>query len=283
MKNSYKYAGIDFTGQTHERLTVLGKSDKGRSWWRCKCECGKEVEIPTWKFLAYKSCGCMEKENREHLTDHVRTHGMTDTRLYFVWCGMKDRCFNPNTEHYDRYGGRGISMCDEWRNSFEAFRDWAYANGYKDDLAGKDQSIDRIDVNKDYCPENCRWVNQTQQMRNTAKAVLVRYDNAEIHLMDFCEMHGITYHHFVSRRLRKGMDADKIIREWHFANGNHPGYMDMEEASTNYHVGYQSIKKWIDKGWISAERVGQHWYIPAGQVASRRSDRDDKGRFTKRR
>lgn len=283
MKNSYKYANIDFTGQSHDRLTVLGKSDKGRSWWRCKCECGRELELPAWRYLAYKSCGCMEKENKAHLADHVRTHGMTDTRLYSVWCGMKDRCFNPNTEHFDRYGGRGISVCAEWRNSFETFRDWAYANGYKDCLTGKDQSIDRIDVNKDYCPDNCRWVNQTRQMRNTEKAVLIEYNGEDIPLMDFCEMHGIKYHHFVYRRLQNGMGADQILREWNFSNGDHPDYLDMEEAASLYHVCYQSIKKWIDSGKIRAERVGQHWYVPVGQVVLRRSDRDDKGRFTKRR
>ena len=280
-KNSYKYAGIDFVGQRHGRLIVTGKAERGRSWWHCKCDCGKSLDLPTWKFLTYQSCGCLERENKEHFADHTRTHGMTKSRLYSVWCGMKDRCFNPNTEHYDRYGGRGISMCDEWRNSFESFRDWAYANGYKDTLTGKDQSIDRIDVSKDYCPNNCRWVNQSQQMRNKERSMFVQFNGEKLHIIDFCQANGITYPHFVFRRIAKGVPTEQILKEWNFANGNHPGYLDMTEASAFYGVGYQSLKQWIDKGWIKAERIGQHWFIPEGQMVSRKSGRGNNGRFIK--
>lgn len=278
-RNSHKYSGIDFTGQRHERLTVIRKSNKGRSWWICKCDCGEIVEIPTFKFLQNKSCGCLEKENRKSLHERKRTHGMTETRLYSVWCGIKDRCYNSKTEHFDRYGGRGITMCDEWKHSFELFQEWAYSAGYNDKLSGKEQSIDRIDVNGNYCPQNCRWVNQTRQMRNTAKAVYVLYNGDNIPILDFCELYKITYPHFVKRRIDKGISADRIIREWNFKSGNHEGYYTMHEASAYYSVGEQSIKDWIDKGWIKAEKIGQSWYIPIGQTVKRREDRDEKGRF----
>lgn len=278
-KNSYKYSGLDFTGKRHGRLVVIGKAEVGRSWWHCKCDCGRQIDMSTWKFLNYKSCGCLEKENRENLSVYTIRHGMTNSRLYSVWCGIKDRCNNPNVEHYDRYGGRGIKMCDEWQNSFESFRDWAYSVGYRDDLNGKEQSIDRINVDGNYCPENCRWVDQKTQMRNTSSTIYISYQGKDVPLAEFCEMFGISYPHFVKRRMQKGIDADEIIREWNMKHVNHDGYYTMMEAASHYSVSTQSIKIWIDNGYLQAFRLGTTWFIPVGQTVERRDDRDEKGRF----
>lgn len=282
-RNSYKYAGIDFSGKRHGRLIALSKADKGRSWWRCKCDCGRYLDLPTWKFLTDQSCGCLEKENRENLGQHNRTHGQTDSRLYSVWGGIKDRCNNPNTEHYNRYGGRGISLCEEWQNSFESFMSWAYSAGYNDNLPGKVQSVDRIDVNGNYCPENCRLVNQSTQMRNTAKAVFILIDGEKVHIQDFCEKNGITYPHFVKRRIDKGISPEEIILDWKMKHENHTGYYSVLEAAKHYNVCQQSIMCWIRDGKLSAEKIGSSWYIPIGQHIARRSDRDESGRFLPRR
>ena len=278
-KNSYRYAGVDFVGARHGMLQVIRKADHGRSWWVCKCDCGKIVELQTFRFFEYKSCGCLEKANKANLAQHTRTHGMTETRLYGIWCGIKDRCYNPNIEHYDRYGGRGIIVCDEWKNSFEAFADWAYSAGYDERLNGKTQSIDRINVNGNYEPNNCKWVTQKEQMRNTTRTVFIEYHGDKIPLSAFCEEHGITYSSFVTRHIKRGFTAEELLRVWEYSQGRHDGFYSLQEASEHYGVGQQSIMHWIKAGKLKAEKVGGSWYIPYGQTISRREDRNELGQF----
>ena len=125
----------------------------------CECDCGKvtKVRIEHLKSGHTKSCGCYQKKQTSKAK---RTHGREPKRLYSIWSNMKTRCYNKNTECYSRYGGRGITVCDEWKK-FEAFRDWALSNGYSDDL-----TIDRIDNDGNYEPSNCRWVTRKENMRN---------------------------------------------------------------------------------------------------------------------
>ena len=99
-KNSFIYKDVDFTGKRFGKLTVIKKADIGRSWWVCQCDCGKVVTLIANKMVTYRSCGCGEKYNRNHLGENNITHGKTETRLYRVWCKMKERCNNPNIEHY---------------------------------------------------------------------------------------------------------------------------------------------------------------------------------------
>lgn len=99
-------------------------------------------------------------------------HGLRNTRLYSIWSNIKTRCFNNHDPHYERWGGRGISMCDEWRNNFKTFYDWAIQHGYAPDL-----QIDRIDNNGDYTPNNCRWVSITEQNRNKRNIIFITYNN----------------------------------------------------------------------------------------------------------
>ena len=145
---------IEFpTGKKIGRLTVIkqvGQDKHGSYLWLCKCDCGNET-IATGSHLLSKrtrSCGCFQ---RDSLSKRQTTHGMTDSRLYGIWSTMKRRCDNPKVESYRLYGGRGISVCTEWER-FEPFRDWSLLNGYKDGL-----SIDRIDNDKGYSPDNCKW------------------------------------------------------------------------------------------------------------------------------
>lgn len=158
---------VDLTGQRFGRLVVIEKSVSGQGRhvrWLCQCDCGNTTIVDGGNLKAgrTKSCGCYVKEGNSH-----RTHGDSRTRLYRIWRGIKQRCYCPKASHYKSYGGRGITMCGEWLNSFEAFRDWSLSNGYRDDL-----SIDRKDNNRGYSPDNCGWSTNMEQANNKRTNVL---------------------------------------------------------------------------------------------------------------
>lgn len=154
---------IILTGQRFGRLTVIrqvnGASTKS-AYWLCRCDCGieKVVSRPSLVKGTTQSCGCFQ---RESVGDRARTHGGWKTRLYSIWKHMKERCYKPYAHKYPLYGGRGITVCDEWLNAFPSFRDWALSNGYNDNL-----TLDRIDNDKGYSPDNCRWATFSEQNRN---------------------------------------------------------------------------------------------------------------------
>ena len=280
MKNSYKYAGIDFSGKRFGKLVVVRKASKGRSWWDCKCDCGNEITLPTYRLFEYKSCGCLEKENKANLTKYTRTHGMTNTRLYSVWRKIKERCTNPNTEHYDRYGGRGICICDDWKNSFGKFYEWAINNGYDENLTGKEQSIDRIDVNGNYEPTNCRWITQLEQARNRTNTVYIEFKGKSISLAEFASLNDIDYH-YANRHLRYGFTAERIIYEWNILHNTPDTYMRIEEAAEHYNVSAHSIRAWLKCGKLQGKIVGRRTYIERGQIVERSKNRDSLGRLLK--
>lgn len=194
-------------GETFERLTVMrevGKNSRGGKKFLCKCQCGNEVVTlgADLRFGHVRSCGCLFKEVQ---LATVTKHGMRYSRIYETWRGMKQRCYNEKKRSYKNYGGRGITVCDEWKNDFQAFYGWAMANGYSDEL-----TIDRIDVDGNYEPSNCRWASTKIQANNKSTS---RYIEAfgEIHTVaEWAELLGIKKSTIYSR-LRRGCEPQKAL------------------------------------------------------------------------
>lgn len=152
-----------YIGEKNNHLTVIGitRDKVGQRAFLCKCDCGKEVPVkPTyWENGKIKSCGCKHNE-------YSTTHGGSKERLYKVWGDMKSRCYNKNSACYMNYGGRGIMICEEWIDDYSKFREWAYSNGYDENAPFGECTIDRIDVNGNYEPSNCRWITNVEQQKN---------------------------------------------------------------------------------------------------------------------
>jgi hypothetical protein len=191
---------LNLIGEKYGRLTVLEKLPERRNRrvvWLCRCDCGNYDQVPTGELRSGKhlSCGCYQ---RERASQASLTHGQTKTRLYRIWCAMIKRCENENAEGYENYGGRGISVCGSWRNDFAVFRDWALSHGYSEKL-----TIERNDVNGNYCPENCRWATRDEQMNNTRRTRHFEH-NGETHtLREWSEITGIPFTR-LKGRLQRG-------------------------------------------------------------------------------
>ena len=176
---------VDHTGKRYGRLLVIGHSHKNNHKehvWECLCDCGNITSVRRGGLTSgdTRSCGCLKSEvTKKRMTKH----GMRKTKIYHVWLAMKGRTTNANKSDYQRYGGRGISVCKEWFNHFIVFNTWAIGNGYKEGL-----EIDRINNDGNYCPDNCRWVTHVENSRNRhdvklsmgkAKKIRVSISNGE--------------------------------------------------------------------------------------------------------
>lgn len=150
----------------------------------CKCDCGKQhiTYLNSLTSGATKSCGCINKKGTHW------THGKTHHRLYGIYNNMKNRCYNEKTLYYHRYGGRGIKICQDWLDNFYTFYKWAIDNGYKENL-----TIDRINNNSDYCPDNCRWVSRKEQSNNTSKNHIIEINNILYTIKEASEKFNIPY------------------------------------------------------------------------------------------
>ena len=181
---------FDITGKKFGYWTVLRRDEEKQnsrnSYWICKCVCGKVRSITRSTLISgkSKSCGCVVFSKKGINS----THGMSKDRLYNIWANMRKRCFNQNDQAWERYGGRGITVCDEWKNNFVNFMEWAYKNGYSESL-----TIDRIDVNGNYEPSNCRWITRGEQQANRTNTVWVVYNGEEKCLRSLCQEVGFPY------------------------------------------------------------------------------------------
>lgn len=202
---------IDLTGQRFGHLVAIrpeGRSDDGKVLWICRCDCGNTATVRSSLLNSghTKSCGCMKSEklgefNRETKT----THHETKTRLYREWRGMRRRCSAASGEKHENYVKRGIAVCTEWTNSFEAFRDWALANGYRDDL-----TLDRIDNDGNYCPQNCRWVTMEVQNNNRRINRYIKHNNETRTIAQWAKLAGL-HVDTLRDRLERGWNFERAI------------------------------------------------------------------------
>ena len=187
LKKKPSNRGQNIIGEKFGKLTVLedaGFTTTGarKKIFKCICDCGKIVIVKRNSLISghTKSCGCLEIETKK--TNNLK-HGLRHHPLYTTWLNIKDRCNNPNNTHYKNYGKRGIKICKDWSDDFKSFYDWAINNGYKEGL-----SIERLDVNKGYSPDNCSWIPFNEQERNKTTTKLFIYNNKEYTIPELAKL-----------------------------------------------------------------------------------------------
>lgn len=191
-----------FAGKRQGSYTILYAIRKSRPnkrglyvYFVCQCDCGKKLTVIANNFKHLHKCpSCCQ-----------RTHDKSYTKLYKSYTCMKERCYYPHNNRYYKYGARGIKICDEWLNDRAAFFDWAYKNGYKEGL-----TIDRIDVNGDYCPENCRWATREEQARNKTTTVWVEFNGEKLSVADWARRLGMD-RGTLANRLKAGWSIERAL------------------------------------------------------------------------
>ena len=186
-------------GRKFNRLQVkerIGLDKYGKQLWKCVCDCGKEVIVNTSSLTTgnTQSCGCYKNEL---IGNRNKIHGMSHTHIYYVWQAMRKRCNKEKDKSFKNYGARGIKVCTEWSEDFTNFYNWAKNNGYKQGL-----TLDRVNNNKGYSPENCRWVTMKQQANNTRRNKYVLYNNKSITIDEACKLADLNISTVYSRAKR---------------------------------------------------------------------------------
>ena len=195
---------IDLTGQRFNCLTVIERAEnttKGIARWKCKCDCGNYTIVrgSNLKTGAVKSCGCLN-----HIA-YTKTHGESQTKLYRHWRSMIYRCSNPKNRAYKWYGERGIKVCEEWQ-TYEGFKKWVLETRPKEDY-----SVERINVNGDYCPENCTWIPLSEQANNRTSCINFEHCGKTMNLMEWCKTLNLDYKRVHNRIFKLGWDFEKAI------------------------------------------------------------------------
>ncbi len=208
---------IDLTGYICGMLTVVERAPnhmrsngKSRTMWKCKCDCGNEVVVSADALRrgVQLSCGCYRKANASKM---FKTHGLTDSRLYNVWRGLKSRCYNPNVYEYRYYGAKGVKVCDSWRDSFSAFYNWAIAQGYDESAPRGEFEIDRINGSGDYSPDNCRLATRCEQMNNIRTNHVVECNGEKHTLAEWSRITGIDSAKIRNRIERLGWPPERAL------------------------------------------------------------------------
>lgn len=202
---------VDIKGKKFGRLTALeyvGADKYGNPMWLCVCECGTEKVIRQCHLINNHtiSCGCYNRENNWGKARHT-THGKYYTKLYKTWRGIISRCYNKNSSNYINYGGRGIIVCDEWRNDFMSFYNWSYDNGYKEEL-----SIERINVNGNYEPSNCCWIPLVEQANNKTCSRRYTVNGETLNLKQLSKKYNVEYKKLFARVTYLGWSIEDAIQ-----------------------------------------------------------------------
>ena len=193
-------------GSRYGLWTVIGYAESSRHgdrMYQCVCECGRENKVSARQLQSGRSacCGCVgAKRHAEKFT----THGQSDSKLYKVWSSMKRRCSAPDDPSYCNYGGRGIVVCDEWK-TFIPFHAWALLSGYREGL-----TIESINNDKGYSPDNCEWIPKPQQSKNTRHCVMISYEGHTLNISDWAKRLGVPYARIQSR-LKKGWNIKSAL------------------------------------------------------------------------
>lgn len=190
---------IDITGDKYGRLTPL--KYLGNRMWECKCDCG-EIKVVSSNHMRrglVKSCGCLNRDQ-----PHKTIHGDRQTRLYKIWIDMRQRCSNPNNSAYKNYGGRGVRVCSEW-NDYQVFKAWAMGNGYDENL-----TIERVDVDGGYNPDNCEWITRKDQGFNRRNNHVLTYNGETKTLTEWCNELNLSYD-MVRGRLKRGWTVEAAL------------------------------------------------------------------------
>lgn len=201
-----RFGKLIVIGYSHSK-THIGKNNRKRAYdyYLCQCDCGNTKIVLRDRLISKippKSCGCISKE---FLRSFNLSHGKSNTRLFRIWAHIKDRCFNENNDAYKNYGGRGISMCLEWKNDFMSFYNWAKENGYNNNL-----TIDRKDNNGNYEPKNCRWITVKEQHRNTRRNKFLIYNGEKHCISEWAEILGLRKDTILSR-LKNGWSIERAL------------------------------------------------------------------------
>lgn len=191
-------------------LSIYGFDKYNRPIFECLCDCGnkKNISATRVKNGGTKSCGCLQKKKASKL---LTIHGLTNTRLHSIWTAMISRCENPKNNRFYSYGSKGIKVCEEWRNDFQSFYEWAIANGYSDEL-----SIDRIDVNGNYEPSNCRWATTKEQANNKTTSRLIEYLGETKNAKQWADFFGFNYKYFHENLKKNNWDMESVLNKPYF-------------------------------------------------------------------
>lgn len=247
-----KQEGIDsLIGKTFNRLTVLGvagKDKRGATLFLCKCSCEQMTTALAYQLRSgrKKSCGCLSKEMAKK---NFTKHGEWGTRLHTLWKGVKSRCYNKNNSNYKNYGGRGIKMYEEWKNNFTSFRDFMLSIGYDETLPTGEQTIERIDVNGDYEPNNCKLISKKEQSYNKRTNRIVNYRGETKLITEFANDLGIDVDVVMNRINNHGYTVEEALEK--------PVRKAPHKNARKYEVDGESLtlSQWAEKFGITRSQL----------------------------
>lgn len=255
-----KGSGIkDITGQRFGKLVAIELDivKNRKSYWKVKCDCGNEKIVRSDTLKKITSCGCVKKEQDKINLFITNNHEMTRHSVYSIWHAMVSRCHNPNDHAYNDYGGRGIKVCEGWQD-IKKFAKWADEQGFE---KGKNLSIERIDVNGNYCPDNCCWIERTLQPRNRRNTIKFSINGIEKPLSEWSELKRID-HSLVLARYEKGCRNPEDL----FYKGNlqqrdtikvsvYGEMLSASDIATKYNINKQTVQGRIYRGITDEQRL----------------------------